>query len=182
MSASKYTESDLENATLEWLVELGYTVAFGPDLAPDGEKPERKTFADIFLVDRLRSALARINPNIPEVAREDAIDKIRGVPYLNPDLVFVNRIFHKMLTDGVDVAYKDENDFLRGDKVYLLDRANPENNDWLAVNQFTVIEDNRNRRPDAAVFVNGLPLIVFELKNPGDENATTKHAFNQIQT
>ncbi len=182
MNNKKYTESDLENATLEWLEEIGYSVAFGPNLAPDGETPERKTYQDVVLVDRLRAAIARINPKIPKVAQDDAVEKIVALPWSKPTLIEVNQAFHKMLTDGVDVAYKDEHDFLKGDKVYVVDQKNLTNNDWLAVNQFTVIENNHNRRPDVVVFINGLPVAVFELKNPADAAATNRHAFNQIQT
>ncbi len=182
MSSYKFTESDLENATLEWLEELGFSIAFGPDLAPDGEHPEREAFRDIVLVDRLRSAVAQFNPTIPHVAQEEAIKKVINVAYSNPNLLETNRAFHKLLVEGVDVEYRRADGSVAGDKVYLIDAKQMTNNDWLAINQLTVIENSHNRRPDVVVFVNGLPIAVFELKNPADPNATVRSAFRQLQT
>ncbi len=191
MKTYKYTESDLENATLEWLEELGYSVAFGPNIAFDGETPERESYKDIILVNRLRSAVAEINPSIPKDIQEEAIKKVVNAAYANPDLLVTNHSFHRMIVEGVDVEYKRADGTIAGDKVYLVDNKTPSGsplnrgrskNDWLAVNQYTVIENNHNRRPDIVIFVNGLPLVVFELKNPADSNATIKSAFNQIQT
>lgn len=182
MKTYKYVESDLENATLEWLSELGYAVAFGPDIAPEGDNFERKSYKDIILIDRLCSVVARINPNIPEEAQEEAVKKVINIAYTNPSLIVTNYAFHKLLVEGVDVEYRRKDNSIAGDKVYIIDVKNIDNNDWLVVNQFTVIENNHNRRPDVVVFVNGLPLAVFELKNPADANATSKGAFNQIQT
>ncbi|MFA5871582.1 MAG: type I restriction endonuclease subunit R [Parcubacteria group bacterium] len=179
---NKYTESDLENAALEWLEELGYSIVFGPNIAFDGESPERQSYKDIVLVEHLRSAVAKINPTIPSEAQEDAIKKVINVAYSNPSLLETNHSFHKMLVEGVDVEYRRTDGTIAGDKVYLIDSKNIDQNDWLAVNQYTVIENNHNRRPDVVIFVNGLPLAVFELKNPADTNATVKNAFNQIQT
>ena len=184
MKNTNYTEDNLENATLEWLKELGYSIAFGPDIAFDGTAPERSekaNYSDVVLEQRLKDSIAKINPNIPEEARQDALDKVLGVPWMKPALIEVNKIFHKMLFEGVDVMYKDKDGTMRGDKVQLFDFTKPENNDFLAVNQFTIIE-NRNRRPDILIFVNGIPLAIFELKNPADSNATTTGAFNQLQT
>jgi len=178
----KYTESDLEQATLDWLRELGYSVAWGPDIAPDGEKPERKNYSDVVLEKRLRSAIARLNSNIPEDAKEEAFKKVLQAANATPSLVLNNKIFHSLIRDGVDVEYLRKDGSVAGDKVELIDSKNPDNNDWLAVNQFTVIENNINRRPDVVIFINGLPLAVIELKNPGDERATIRSAFNQIQT
>ena len=182
MTNYKYTESDLENATLEWLEELGFGIVFGPNIAPDGESPERESYKDIVLIGRLRSAVSAINPNIPRDAQEDAIKKVVNVAYSNPSLLETNHSFHRMLAEGVDVEYRREDGSIAGDKVYLVDHKNLSNNDWLAVNQYTVIENNHNRRPDVIIFINGLPLAVFELKNPADVNATVRNAFNQIQT
>lgn len=182
MTSYKYTESDLENAVLEWLEELGYSIAFGPDMAPDGEAPERESYKDIVLVGRLHTAVARINPNIPQEVQEDAIKKIIGIAYSSPNLLIANHAFHQMLALGIDVEYRRPDGTIAGDKVYLVDTENLDKNDWLAVNQYTVIENNHNRRPDVVVFVNGLPLAVFELKNPADVNATISGAWNQIQT
>ncbi len=182
MSPFKFTESDLEVATLEWLEELGYSIAFGPNLAPDGESPERESYRDVVLIDRLRSVIARINPTIPSDTQEEAIKRVMNIAYSNPGLLVTNHAFHKMMVEGVDVEYRRPDGTIAGDKVYLLDTKNASNNDWLAVNQFTVIENNHNRRPDVVLFVNGIPLAVFELKNPADTNATVRSAFNQIQT
>lgn len=184
MNDADYKEDNLEYATLEWLKELGYSVAFGPDIAFDGAAPERnekENYKDVVLEGRLRDAIVKINPDIPAEARQEALDKVLGVPWIKPGLIEVNKIFHKMLFEGVDVTYKDEDEIMRGDKVQLFDFSNPQNNDFLAVNQFTIIE-NRNRRPDILIFVNGIPLAIFELKNPADSNATATGAFNQLQT
>jgi type I restriction enzyme R subunit len=181
---NKYKEDNLEAATLEWLKELGYSIAFGPDIAFDGSTPERNKkagYSDVILKGRLENAIFKINPNIPEEARQEALGKVFGIPFLSPNLMEENKAFHKMLFEGVDITYRDENGITRGDKVYLFDFNNPNNNDFLAVNQFTVIE-NRNRRPDILIFVNGIPLAIFELKNPADSNATSTGAFNQLQT
>ncbi len=174
-----FTESTIEQATLDWFQNLGYGLAFGPDLAFDGKAPERDTYADVVLADRLREALAQLNPEIPAEALEEAFRKVTR-PNL-PSLVGNNRVFHKMLVEGVEVQYRQDGRIV-GDQVRLIDYENMENNDWLAVNQFTVEENKRNRRPDVVIFVNGLPLVVIELKNAADENATIWSAFNQLQT
>jgi type I restriction enzyme R subunit len=181
---TKYTESTLEQATLDWLSELGYSVLGGPDIAPppDGEHPERASYTDVVLQERLRTAINRFNPDIPEDAKEEAFKKVVQVVNTTPNLVINNKIFHSYVRDGVDVEYLREDASVAGDKVKLIDFQSPDNNDFLAVNQFTVVENNVKRRPDVVVFVNGLPLSVIELKNPGDEKATVKSAFNQIQT
>ena len=181
---NKYKEDNLENATLEWLNDIGYSVVFGPDIAFDGVSPERKEeagYTDIILKGRLEESISKINPDIPEEARQEALTKVLNVPFSSPVLVEANKAFHKMLFEGVDVTYRDGNGITRGDKVYLFDFNNSNNNDFLAVNQFTIIE-NRNRRPDILIFVNGIPLAIFELKNPADSNATSAGAFNQLQT
>src|SRR5207253_1485363 len=122
----------------------------------------------------------RINATIPIEAREEALRKLtRGE---SPSLVEANRRFHTLLTEGVDVAYQAPDGRILHDKVWPVDFARPEANDWLAVNQFTIVEHGRERRPDVVVFVNGLPLGVIELKNPLDEKATVLGAFNQLQT
>lgn len=168
---------------MEWFEEdLGYSVAFGPDIAFDGEKPERQSYKDIVLENRLRISLEKINPNIPKIAIQEALDKILAVPWIAGGLFVANNQLHKWLVEGVDVMYKAKDGLMRGDKVYLFDDKNLDNNDWLAVNQYTVIENNHNRRPDILIFINGLPVAIFELKNPADANATIKSAFNQIQT
>lgn len=174
-----FTESTIEQASLDWLQELGYQIAFGPDLACDGPAPERLTYQDVLLDGRFKESLARLNPHIPAEALEEAFRKVAR-PGL-PSLVGNNRAFHRMLVQGIEVEYR-KGDRIIGNKVWLVDFENPANNDWLAVNQFTVIENNHNRRPDVVIFLNGLPLVVIELKNAADANATVWSAFNQLQT
>jgi type I restriction enzyme, R subunit len=180
MTVTTITESIVEEAAIDWLKALGYQYLPGPDIACDGNYPERESYADVLLEERLRSTLVALNPGIPTEALEDAFRKVTRPD--SPSLIVNNRQFHKMLTEGVDVEYHNEEGRIVGDKVWLVDFAHPESNDWLVVNQFTVIEGQQNRRPDLVVFVNGLPLAVIELKNPADENATIKAAYNQFQT
>ena len=173
-------ESELEQAALDWLEELGYEVRHGDTIAPEQPGAERESFSDVLLVGRLQEAIDRLNPKLPQEAREEAFRKV-----LRPDrptLVTNNRAVHRMLRDGVEVEYRRADGSIAGDTVHLIDYETCENNDWLAVNQFTVIEGQHNRRPDVVVFVNGMPLAVIELKNPADENATIWTAFNQLQT
>lgn len=179
MNLNKIYESDIEEASLEWLTELGYTVLHGPDIAPDAPNAERSTYKEVVLTSRLRDTISRLNPNIPTDAQQEAITKI-----LNPDspaLVQNNRAFHQMLVDGIEIEFRQDDGTIRGDRVQLIDFDTPENNDWLAVNQFTVVGTSKCR-PDVVLFVNGLPLAVLELKNPTDEKATILTAFRQIQT
>ncbi len=181
---TKYTETDLELATLEWLEGLDYSVIGGPEIAPppDGEHPERASYSDVVLEGRLQAAIEKLNPDIPQDAKEEAFKKVVQVAHTTPNLIINNKIFHSYLRDGVDVEYMRSDGTVAGDKVRLVDFGNVANNDFLAVNQYTIIENNVNRRPDVVIFVNGLPVVVIELKNPGDEKATVKNAFNQIQT
>ena len=174
------TESVVEEAALDWFKGLGYQYLPGPDIACDGTKPERASYAQVVLSDRLRVALGALNPGIPAEALEDAFRKITRSE--SPSLILNNRQFHRMLADGIDIEYRNKDGRIVGDKVWLVDFADPEQSDWLVVNQFTVIEGQRTRRPDVVVFVNGLPLAIIELKNPADENATIKNAFNQFET
>lgn len=176
------TEDSLEQTSLAWLADLGYAVAYGPNLAFDGDAPERSEsagYSDVVLEGRLRDALERINPDIPGDAIDDAIRKVT-IPQ-SPSLIENNRAFHRMLTDGVDVSWMGSDGEKHG-KVWLVSLDDMDDNDWLAVNQFTIVENRHERRPDVIVFVNGLPLSVIELKNPAAENATNRHAFNQLQT
>lgn len=176
------TESIIEQATLDWFKGLGYSILNGPDIAPGELFPERTSYSDIILEGRVRSALTNINSKVPLEAIEDAYRKLTRTILESPLLAVNNHRFHKMLTDGIDVEYKNSEGRIVGDKVWLIDFDTHENNDWLAVNQFTVVEGQNNRRPDIVVFINGIPLGVIELKNPSDENATIKDAFNQFQT
>ncbi|HEV2386861.1 MAG TPA: type I restriction endonuclease subunit R [Candidatus Acidoferrales bacterium] len=174
-----FTESTVEDAALEIFEGLRYTILHGPAIAPGEMFAERASYGDVVLLKRLREALARINPQIPADAIEDAIRKLLRTE--SPSLVENNRRFHRFLTDGLPVEYRREDRTVH-DSARLFDFDTPENNDWIAINQLTIEENRRNRRPDVIVFVNGLPLAVIELKNLADENATIRDAFNQFQT
>jgi type I restriction enzyme R subunit len=173
-------ESAVEEAALAWFDELDYSIAHAPHLAPGEIAAERSWFADVVLVGRLRDAIARLNPAIPSDAREEALSKV--LRHGAPSLVGNNRAFHRMLRDGVVVEYRRDDGSIAGDHVRLIDFDSPDANDWLAVNQFTVIEGQNNRRPDIVVFVNGLPLGIIELKIPEDTDKWFAAAYNQIQT
>jgi type I restriction enzyme R subunit len=176
---NKLTESEIEEFAVKLLERQGYSYIYAPDIAPDGPQPERASFGDVVLEQRLRDAVARINPSLAPELREEAV---RRVLRLNaPDLIANNEAFHRMMTEGVNVS-RTEAGRERGEYVWLIDFDNPENNDFTAANQFTVIEDHVQKRPDIILFVNGLPLGVIELKNAGDEQATIKSAFKQIGT
>ncbi|GAA3693070.1 type I restriction endonuclease subunit R [Sphingomonas cynarae] len=181
---AKLTESIVEEAALAWLAEHGWQVAYGIDASPDGKAPERGTNSDVILPARLAAAIDRLNPHIPADARADAIRKVMAVEM--PSLVEENRRLHRLIVEGVPVEYHAPDGTIRGDRVRLVDfTASGEGldvNDWLAINQFTVIERGHTRRPDIVLFLNGLPIAVIELKNPGDENATFTGAYNQLQT
>ncbi len=174
------TESLVEEAALSWLASLGYASIFGPDIAPDEPAAERESFLEVLLTRRLGDALRRLNPAMPSDALDEALRKVSRSE--SPSLLANNRAFHKMLIEGVSIEYQRKDGSIAGDHARLLDFENPENNEFLAVNQFTVIEGQQNRRPDIVIFVNGLPLAVIELKNPADENATIQTAFQQLQT
>ncbi|GAB1810769.1 type I restriction endonuclease subunit R [Priestia megaterium] len=176
----KYNESELEVATLEWLEELGYDIVEGPDIAPDGENPERDSFQDIVLVDRLRDSLKKINPTIEPKVIEEAIQKI--IANASPNVVLNNKQFHKLVTDGIEIQTQGKDGYNPTVSVYVFDFEKPKNNDFMAVNQFTIIEGQANKRPDIIVFVNGLPLVVIELKNATNEDVDVTDAYNQLQT
>lgn len=176
-----FSESTVESAALSWFEGLGYQVINGPDIAPGEPKAERESYEQVILEDRLLKSIQRINGNLmPPDVYNDAVNKV--LRQESPNLAENNKRFHKMLTDGVEVEYCDKNGRVKGDLVKLIDFDRPEKNDWLVVNQFTVVEDKHNRRPDIVVFVNGIPLAIIELKNPADEDATIRGAFKQLQT
>ena len=178
-----FAESVVEEAALEWLAALQYAVVHGPDIAPGELLAERRHYSEVIFEDRLRKALARLNPKLPPEALEDAFRKIVRIEGSTPQAR--NRAFHRMLVDGVTVEYRRRDGSIAGAQVRVLDFAKTEKtdqNDWLAVNQFTVLENKHTRRPDVVLFVNGLPLVLMELKNAADENATIGAAYNQIQT
>ena len=177
-----FTESVVEDAALAWLEALGYAVLHGPDLAADEPAAERSdpNYRDVVLERRLRQALVRLNPDLPPEALEDAFRKLMRVDA--PSLVERNRAVHRMLVDGVAIEFRRKDGSIAGAQARVIDFEVAGNNDWLAVNQFTVSEGQHTRRPDVVLFVNGLPLAVIELKNPADENATVWSAFQQLQT
>jgi len=177
---AQIAESVVEEAALAWLGELGYSVRHSQEIAPDTNGSERESYSDVVLVGRLQQAIARLNPDLPPEAQADAVRRVLQMD--SPLLLEENRRLHRALVEGVDVEFFGEDGVIRVDQARLIDFNDLEDNDWLAVNQFTVIENKANRRPDIVLFVNGLPLAVIELKNPGDENATLDGAFNQLQT
>ena len=174
------TEADVEQAALDWLATLGWQVAHGPDIAPDTPGAERGDYGQVLLEARLRDALARMNPSLPLSALDDAVRKLTRPE--GATLEARNRSFHRMLVNGVTVEYRTNDGSIRGEQAQVIDFDNPDNNDWLAVNQFTVAENRNTRRPDVILFLNGLPLGVIELKNPADEDATVWTAWQQLQT
>ena len=173
------TEDQLEREVLEWLAEVGYTHLYGPNIAHDGDNPERASYRDVLLTMRLRAAIARLNPQVPLPAREDALRQVveLGVPVQ----LSANRLFHRLLVGGVPVQYQKDGE-TRGDFVRLIDWTDVGANEWLAVNQFSIQGPKHTRRPDIILFVNGLPLVLLELKNPADLHADLVKAFDQIQT
>jgi type I restriction enzyme R subunit len=173
------TEDQLEQETLGWLTDVGYTHLYGPDITFDGPKPERANYRQVLLTFRLREAIGKLNPSIPTAAREDALKQVLDLGI--PALLSANRHFHRLLVAGVPVQYQ-LNGETRGDFVRLVDWANPQRNEWLAVNQFSIKGPHHTRRPDIILFVNGLPLVLIELKNPADLNADVWKAFDQIET
>ena len=173
------TEDQLEQETLQWLASTGYVHIYGPDISPDGSTPERSDYRHVLLVDRVRDAINRMNPLIPLVAREDALRQVMNLD--TPVLLSANRVFHHMLVNGVPVEYQCDGE-TRGDFVRLIDFSDVAANEFLAVNQFSIKGPKHTRRPDIILFINGLPLVLLELKNPADENADIWKAYDQIET
>ena len=180
MSDRGVTESVVEQAALAWLESSGWIVANGPGIAPDTPGAERAEYCEVVLEGRLRDALARLNPGLSTDALEDAFRRLTRPE--GATLEARNRAFHRMLVDGVTVEYRRDNGALRGAQAQVIDFDDSANNDWLTVNQFTVVENKHERRPDIVLFVNGLPLGLIELKNPADEDATIWTAWQQLQT
>ncbi|HYG24674.1 MAG TPA: type I restriction endonuclease subunit R [Verrucomicrobiae bacterium] len=173
-------ENDVELASLDWLQKLSYVTVYGPHLAPREPSAERESFTHVLLLGRLQGKLPSLNPKIPADGLQEALRKVRL--FSHPTLIENNRAFHRLLVEGVDVEFRNKAGEIVHDKVWLIDFANPEANEFLAVNQFTVEEGHFNRRADVVVFINGLPLAMLELKNITDAQATIRHAFNQFQT
>lgn len=176
---AKLTENAIEELAIELLEQMGYQYGYGPSLAPDGASPERADYAEVLLLERLRTAIARLNPTVPAEAREDALRQVRGIA--SPELLANNEVFHRLLTEGVKVG-KQQDGQERGEVVWLVDFQHPARNEFLVVNQFTVIENGHHKRPDVVLFVNGLPLVVLELKNAAADAATIKSAYQQLDT
>ncbi len=173
------TEDQLEQETLAWLADVGWQHRYGPDIAPDGAAPERSDYRQVVLVGRLRQAITALNPGVPAAARDDALKQV--IDLGTPSLLAANRQFHRLLVAGVPVQYQRDGQTI-GDFVRLIDWATPAANDWLAVNQCSITGAHHTRRPDIIGFVNGLPLLLIELKNPADPNADVWKAFHQVQT
>ena len=173
------TEDQLEQEALGWLADLGYVHLYGPDIAFDGPTPERKDYREVLLTQRLSNAIDRLNPGIPLPARQDALQQVMSLGI--PSQLSANRYFHQLLVAGVPVQYNKDGD-TRGDFVRLIDWTDASNNEWLAVNQFSIKGPHHTRRPDIILFINGLPLVFLELKNPADEAADIWKAYDQIQT
>jgi type I restriction enzyme R subunit len=176
---SRLNENAIEQLAIELLEQQGWKHLYGPDIAPNSDNPQRSSYQEVLLPESLRSAIRRLNPSLPGTAHDDAFKQVERVHA--PELIASNQAFHRLLTEGVKVTVRqDGND--RGEIVWLVDFDCPENNEFWAVNQFTITENNQSKRPDLILFVNGLPLVVIELKNPADENATLFSAFQQLQT
>ncbi len=190
---TRLTENKIEEFGIKLLERLGYQYLYGPDIAPipssggvdsieDGRRggPDtREDYSQILLLNRLREAIARINPGIPHDTREEAIKEIQRIH--SPELLTNNESFHRLLTEGIKVSYQKDGQ-QRGDLVWLIDFEDPTNNQFVVTNQYTIIEDGNNKRPDVLLFINGIPLVVLELKNAANEHATIKSAFKQIET
>jgi type I restriction enzyme R subunit len=173
------TEDNIEIFAIELLQSMGWEYIHGLAIAPGAEQAERESFEQIILTERLRKSIGILNPNIPHEAQEQAIQKVLRI--YSPDLLFNNESFHKELVEKVKIPYQKDG-FERSYEVALIDFENPLNNEFLVVNQYTIVEKNQNKRPDVLLFVNGIPLVVIELKNAADENATMRKAFDQLQT
>jgi type I restriction enzyme R subunit len=176
---TRITESAIEALAIELLESLGYEYIYAPTIASDGKTPERESYEQVLLSNRLRKAVTRINPDVPAGLREEAMKELTRIS--SPELLANNETFHRFLTEGIPVSHYIQGDE-RGERVWLIDFDNPYNNDFVVANQFTIIENGQTKRPDVILFVNGMPLVVFELKNPAGENATIQSAYRQIET
>ena len=176
---SKLTESTIENWAIELLQAQGYTYLAGSDIAPDAPDAERTRYDEVVLVARLRAAVRRINPLIPPAVQDEAIAQVLRIA--SPDVLANNEAFHRLLTEGVPVTVQVGGES-RGDFVRLLDFDAVDVNDFVVVNQFTITQNHQSKRPDVILFVNGLPLVVLELKNATDENASVNSAHRQLET
>lgn len=176
---TRITENIIEAFAIELLDKLGYEYIYAPDIAHDSASPERESYGQVLLLSRLQNAVKRINHSIPADAQAEAIKEIERIA--SPELLTNNETFHRLLTEGIPVSKRVDGDD-RGDRVWLIDFKNPNNNDFVVANQFTIIENGNNKRPDVILFVNGIPLVVIELKNAADANTTINSAFKQVET
>ena len=176
---TRITENIIEAFAIELLDKLGYEYIYAPDIAYDGENPERDSYAQVLLLNKLQNAVKRINLGIPADAQAEAIKEIQRIA--SPELLTNNETFHRLLTEGIPVSKRVDGDD-RGDRVWLIDFKQPHNNEFVVANQFTIIENGNNKRPDVILFINGIPLVVIELKNAADENTTIHSAFKQVET
>jgi len=179
---TRITENTIESFAIELLEKLGYTYLYAPNLAPDSEAhstDQRDNYAQVLLLNRLQNAIRRINPSIPAEAQAEAIKVIQRIA--SPELLSNNESFHRLLTEGIPVSKRVDGDE-RGDRVWLIDFNNPQHNDFVVANQFTIVENGNNKRPDVLLFVNGIPLVLIELKNSAHENTTVHSAFKQVET
>ena len=173
------TEDKIETFAIEVLQSVGWEYVHGLAIAPGAEQAERENLEQIILIDRLRKAVAILNPDIPQDAQEQAIQKVLRI--YSPELLHNNETFHRLLVETVKIPYQ-KNGFERSYEVALIDFEDPMNNAFLCVNQYIIVEKNQNKRPDILLFINGIPLVIIELKNATDENATIRKAFDQLQT
>jgi type I restriction enzyme R subunit len=176
---TKLSEKDIEDFAIEQFQNLGFEYLYGPSIAPDSDNPERNSFEDVILLNRLKKAIQKINPDIPQEAQEEAIKEIQRIA--SPDLLVNNELFHRYLTEGIPVTVRIHGEE-RGDRVWLVDFVLTGMNEFVVCNQFTILENGNNKRPDLILFVNGLPLVVVELKNAEDEKTTVQTAYKQIET
>ncbi len=174
----KLCESTIEEMAIEELQSIGYSYLSGIDLAPDAMDPERKSYGDVLLLERLQKIISKLNPTIPSEVTHGAARKLSRIATSN--MLADNELFHRMMVEGVPVEYRKNGD-IKGDFARVVDFENPLNNEFLVVNQFTIVQNNNNKRPDILLFINGIPIVIFELKNPADENATCHKAYDQIQ-
>jgi type I restriction enzyme R subunit len=174
----KLCESAVEEMAIEELQSLGYTYLPGVELAPDTPNPERSSYGDVLLMGRLQTALSKLNPHLATDVFKGAAVTFSRIATSN--MLADNEEFHRMLIDGIPVEYRKDGD-IKGDYARVLDFDTPLENEFLVVNQYTIVENNNNKRPDVLLFINGIPLVIFELKNPADENATCQKAYDQLQ-
>lgn len=175
-----FTESTVEQAALAWLEAIGWRIAHEPDIALDQLLGGRRDYGKVVLAQHLRDALERLNPDLPAEALDDAFRKLTRPE--GADLIQRNRALHRMLVDGVTMEYRMTDGTILGAQAWVIDFDDPDNNDWLAVNQFAVVENRHSRRPDVVLFINVLPLTTIELKIPADEEAIIWTAYQQLQT